>query len=81
MLDDAAVGGATPVTPKRIAITDPRSRWTAPTREAAFYSYSTNYLIDLDHAVIVDVEATTPVLQAEVDPQRGTGLIKAQFLD
>jgi len=37
------------------------SRWTAATREAGSYAYSTNYLIDLDHAVIVDVEATTSV--------------------
>lgn len=70
MLDDAAFGGATPVQPKRINLTDPASRWTAATREAAFYSYSTNYLIDLDHAVIVDVEATTSVRQAEVTAQR-----------
>ena len=27
--------------------------------ERAFFAYSTNYLIDLEHAVIVDVEATT----------------------
>lgn len=70
VLDDAAFGGATPVTPKRINLTDPASRWTAATREAAFYAYSTNYLIDLDHAVIVDVEATTSVHQAEVTAQR-----------
>lgn len=70
VLDDAAFGGATPVTPKRINLTDPTSRWTAATREAAFYAYSTNYLIDLDHAVIVDVEATTSVRQAEVTAQR-----------
>ena len=54
-IDDAAFGGATPVEPKRINLTEPAARWTAATREAAFYSYSTNYLIDLDHAVIVDV--------------------------
>ena len=71
VLDDAAFGGATPVTPKRINLTDPASRWTAATREAAFYSYSTNYLIDLDHAVIVDVEATTSVRQAEVTANAG----------
>ena len=59
-----------PVVPKRINLTDPAARWTAATREAAFYSYSTNYLIDLDHAVIVDVEATTSVRQAEVTAQR-----------
>src|SRR5690606_15897742 len=70
VLDDAAFGGATPVTPKRINLTDPAARWTAATREAVFYSYSTNYLIDLDHAVIVDVEATTSVRQAEVTAQR-----------
>ena len=69
-LDDAAFGGATPVTPKRINLTDSAARWTAATREAAFYSYSTNYLIDLDQAVIVDVEATTSVRQAEVTAQR-----------
>jgi hypothetical protein len=32
----------------------------------AFYAYSTNYLIDLKHAVIVDVEASTAIRQAEV---------------
>ncbi|PZU15328.1 MAG: IS5/IS1182 family transposase [Citromicrobium sp.] len=52
VLDDAAFGGSTPVPPKRINITDPAARWTAATRERAFYAYSTNYLIDLDHAVI-----------------------------
>ena len=70
VLDDAAFGGATHVEPKRINLTDPAARWTAATREAAFYSYSTNYLIDLDHAVIVDVEATTSVRQAEVLAQQ-----------
>ena len=28
--------------------------------------YSTNYLIDVDNAIIVDVEATTAIRQAEV---------------
>ena len=32
VLDDAAFGGSTPVTPKRINLTDPASRWTAATR-------------------------------------------------
>ena len=32
----------------------------------AFFAYSANYLIDLDHAIIVDVEATTAIRQAEV---------------
>ncbi|WP_298305560.1 IS1182 family transposase [uncultured Erythrobacter sp.] len=70
VLDDAAFGGSTPVTPKRINLTDPAARWTAASRERAFFSYSTNYLIDVDHAVIVDVEATTSIRQAEVLAQR-----------
>jgi IS5 family transposase len=70
VLDDAAFGGATPVVPKQLAVADPAARWTAATRERAFFSYSTNYLIDLEHAVIVEVEATTSVRQAEVTAQR-----------
>src|SRR5690606_35956727 len=70
VLDDAAFGSATPVVPKQLAPTDPAARWTAANRERAFFAYSTNYMIDLDHAVIVDVEATTAVRQAEVTAQR-----------
>jgi hypothetical protein len=51
-------------------VADPAARWTAATRERAFFAYSTNYLIDLEHAVIVDVEATTSIRQAEVTAQR-----------
>lgn len=64
VLDDAAFGGSTPITPKRLNVTDPAARWTAASRERAFFSYSTNYLIDVDHAVIVDVEATTSIRPA-----------------
>ena len=70
VLDDAAFGGATPVPPKQLAVADPAARWTAASRERAFFAYSTNYLIDLEHAVIVDVEATTSIRQAEVTAQR-----------
>ena len=66
VLDDAAFGGATPVTPKYISPSDPASRWTGANKGPAFFAYCTNYLIDLDHAVIVDVEASTAVRQAEV---------------
>src|ERR1700722_10561162 len=31
----------------------------------AFFAYSTNYLIDVDNAIIVDVEATTAIRHAE----------------
>lgn len=49
---------------------DPAARWTAASRGRAFFAYATNYLIDLQHAVIVDVEATTAIRQAEVTVQR-----------
>jgi len=38
---------------------------TAAHRGPAFFAYSANYLIDTDHAIIVDVEATTAIRQAE----------------
>ncbi|WP_332812658.1 IS1182 family transposase [Sphingomonas sp.] len=70
VLDQAAFGGATPVVPKFIAAADPASRWTGANGGLAFFAYCTNYLIDLKHAVIMDVEATTAVRQAEVTAQR-----------
>src|SRR3984957_7010900 len=66
VLDDAAFSGATPVEPKVISPTDPAARYTASANSVAGYAYSDNYLIDLKHAVIVDVEATTTIRQAEV---------------
>ncbi len=36
----------------------------------AFFAYSTHYLIDTDHAMIVDVEATRSIRQAEVGSVR-----------
>ena len=66
VLDDAAFGAATPVVPKFVSPADPASRWTGADGGLAYFAYSTNYLIDLDHAVIVDVEPSTAVRQAEV---------------
>jgi len=66
VLDDAAFGAAREVTPKFLSPADPAARWTAAHGGQAFFAYSTNYLIDLDHAVIVDVEASTAVRQAEM---------------
>src|SRR6201987_2888996 len=70
VLDDAAFGAATPVVPKFVSHADPASRWTGANGGLAFFAYCTNYLIDLEHAVIVDVEATTAVRQAEVTAQQ-----------
>ena len=58
VLDDAAFGAATEVTPKFISPADPAARWTGAHGGQAFFAYSTNYLINLDHAIVVDVEAT-----------------------
>ena len=49
-----------------ISPTDPAARYTASANSVAGYAYSDNYLDDLKHAVIVDVEATTTIRQAEV---------------
>ena len=70
VLDNAAFGAATPVVPKFVSPADPASRWTGANGGLAFFAYCTNYLIDLKRAVIVDVEATTAVRQAEVTAQQ-----------
>jgi hypothetical protein len=44
----------------------PAARYTASANSVAAYAYADNYLIDLKHAVIMDVEATTAIRQAEV---------------
>jgi hypothetical protein len=66
MLDGAAFGAATPVTPKFISPADPAPRWTGANKGLAFFAYAANNLIDLHHAVILEVEASTAVRQAEV---------------
>lgn len=66
VLNDAAFGAASDVTPKFLSPADPAARWTGAHGGQAFFAYSTNYLIDLDHAIIVDVEASAAIRQAEV---------------
>lgn len=55
---------------RNVSFTDPQARWTAAPGGPAYYAYSTNYLIDTEHAVIMDVEATTAHRTAEVDVTR-----------
>ncbi|RCW82359.1 transposase [Phyllobacterium bourgognense] len=66
VLDDAAFGAASPVTPQ----SDPAAQWTGAHEGHAFFAYATNYLIDTDHGVILDVEATRAIRQAEVGASR-----------
>jgi transposase len=70
VLDDAAWGGASEVKPKFVSKSDPASQWTGAMKGLAFFAYATNYLIDLKHAVIVDVEASRAIRQAEVGAVR-----------
>ena len=55
--------------PASISPTDPAARWTAADGPA-FYAYSTNYLIDVQAGIIVDVEATPTLRTAEVNATR-----------
>src|SRR6202000_768185 len=66
VLEGAAFGGAAPTEREEVAPTDPAARYAASANSVAGYAYSDNYLVDLKHAVIVDVEATTTIRQAEV---------------
>lgn len=65
-LDEAAFCAASDVRPKFTSHSDPASQWTAAHKGPAFFSYSDNYLIDTDHGVILDVEPTRSIRQAEV---------------
>src|SRR5690348_13864409 len=44
--------------PKMISPSDPSSAWTAKTNKRVQFGYGLNYLIDVEHAIIVDVEPT-----------------------
>ena len=44
--------------PKLISPSDPCSAWTAKANKRVQFGYGLNYLIDIENAVIVDVEAT-----------------------
>ena len=66
VLDDAAFGAASEKPPKFLSETDPASRWTSARRGPAFYASALNSPIDTDRAIILDVEATTAIRQAEM---------------
>ncbi len=67
----AALEGENPPTnpkqkPKAMSPTDPAAAWTTRGRAKVQFGYSLNYPIDLEHAVIVDVEATPTRISKEV---------------
>ena len=65
-LDDATFGAASAVTPKFVSPSDPAAQWTGAMRGPAFFAYADNYLIDVKFGVIMDVEASRAIRQAEV---------------
>jgi hypothetical protein len=65
-LDDTAWGAASEVVPKFVSPSDPAAQWTGAHKGPAFFAYSDNYLIDVKFGVIVDVEASRSIRQAEV---------------
>src|SRR6478672_7777973 len=65
-LDDTAWGAASDVVPKFVSPSDPAAQWTGAMRGPAFFAYSDNYLIDVKFGIIMDVEASRAIRQAEV---------------
>ena len=65
-LDDAAFGAASEVRPKFVSPSDPAAQWTGALRGPAFFGYADNYLVDVKVGIIMDVEATRAIRQAEV---------------
>ena len=65
-LDDAAFGAASDTAPKFVSPSDPAAQWTGAKRGPAFFAYSDNYLVDVKFGVIMDVEASRAIRQAEV---------------
>jgi transposase len=57
-LDEAAEPNPDRKVPKVISPSDPCSAWTAKANKRVQFGYGLNYLIDIENAVIIDVEAT-----------------------
>ena len=68
-LEDALADGERKA-PKVISPTDPCSAWTAKANKRVQFGYGLNYLIDIENAVIVDVEATPARTYDEVRATR-----------
>jgi len=57
-LDETAEPNPDRKVPKVISPSDPASAWTAKANKRVQFGYGLNYMIDIENAVIVDVEAT-----------------------
>jgi len=56
-------------TPKFISSADPAAQLDRSHKGHAFFAYATNYLIDTDNAVILDVEASVPSARPKSEPR------------
>ena len=65
-LNDRAFGATSQVTPKFVSPSDPAAQWTGAMRGPAFFTYADNYLVDVKFGIIMDVEASRAIRQAEV---------------
>jgi transposase len=64
-LDEAEASSGQPV--KKVSATDPAASFTAAPGGPAFYAYATNYLVDTEAGIIVDVEASAVNHAQEAD--------------
>ena len=55
---------------RTLSLTYPAATWTAAPGGPAFFAYSTNYLIDLEAGIILDVEASAVNKAAEAEATR-----------
>jgi IS5 family transposase len=65
-LDALKEDGSSIPADKKISLTDPMAQWTCAPGGPAYYAYSTNYLIDTEAGIILDVEATPASRTPEV---------------
>lgn len=65
-LDNPGWGAASDVVPKFVTPADPAVQWTGALRNAAFFAHADNHLIDVKFGIIMDVEASRAIRQAEV---------------
>ena len=65
-LDALTEDGSSIQESRKVSQTDPMAQWTAAPGGPAYYAYSTNYLVDTEAGIIVDVEATPALRTPEV---------------
>src|SRR4029079_4660808 len=65
-LEATSLGASSAAAPKFVSPPERAAQWTGAMRGPAFFAYADNYLIDVKVGIIVDVEASRAIRQAEV---------------